>query len=98
MRAGLRAKAAAKEEGLSAPASGPFITRLFCDAHHGTCSQTAQNDLVAAAGFWENTMNKIANLNLGSLENNLSALRTIISCVVLVLALAGVTAVALTLH
>jgi hypothetical protein len=53
---------------------------------------------VAAAGFWENTMNKIANLNLGSLENNLSALRTIISCVVLVLALAGVTAVALTLH
>jgi hypothetical protein len=43
-------------------------------------------------------VNKIANLDLSSLENNLSVLRTIISCVVLALALVSGTIVALKTH
>lgn len=40
-------------------------------------------------------MNKIANLDLSSLESNLSVLRTIISCAVLALALVSGTIVVL---
>ena len=43
-------------------------------------------------------MHKIANIDLTPLEDNLSAWRTIIAIVVLVLALVGGSTVAMTVH
>jgi hypothetical protein len=50
------------------------------------------------AGLWERAMNKIANLDLRTLESNLSLLKQVVACVILGLALVGGTAVFAAVH
>jgi hypothetical protein len=66
-----------------------IVTEVFADSAEYRPTRRALGD---------NTVHKIANINLTPLENNLSVWRKIVAIVVLALALVGGPAVAMKVH